>query len=87
MGKFREKTRLVKVGMSLNDAVAILGTPTKRQEAREDFLRHDERPRCAELGKENPLIEITWNGTGYIFRAFVVKEEIIATRIKRKNRK
>jgi hypothetical protein len=84
--EFLSKTRQVEVGMSLQKAVAIIGKPTKRQETREDLLRHDERPRYAELGKDNPLTEITWDGPGYIFRAFVVKDEIIAIRNKRKGR-
>ena len=83
-GEFLDKTHQVEVGMALQNAVAILGESTKQQKSREDFLRHDERPRWPELGKENPLTEITWDGTRYIFRAFVVKDEIIVTRIKRK---
>ena len=82
--EFLDRTHQVEVGMGLQDAVAILGEPTKQQESREVVLRHDERPRWAELGKDNPLTAITWDGSGYIFLAFVVKDEIIATRIKRK---
>ncbi len=82
--EFLDIIHQVEIGMSLQEVVEVLGEPTKRQESREDFLRHDERPRWAERGRENPLTEITWDGPGYIFRAFVVKDQIIATRNKRK---
>ena len=72
--------------MTLPQAVAILGEPTKKHGAKEHSLLHDERPRWTELGKDNPLIQITWDGPGYMFRAFVVKNEIIATRNERKGR-
>lgn len=81
--EFLDKTHQIEIGMSLQEAVAILGEPTKRQGSKEAYLRHDERPRWVELGKENSLTQITWSGTSYVFRAFVVSDEIIAIRLKR----
>lgn len=86
MGQFRDKTHLVKVGMSFNDAVAILGTPTKRQESKEESLLHEQRSRWVELGKDNPLTRFNWDRTGYRFYAYVVTDEIIATGVRRKSR-
>jgi len=82
--EFRNKTHQVEVGMSLQKAVAILGEPTKRREKQKGSQPpHDARPRWAELGKENPIMVITWDGPAYDFYVFVVSNEIIATRTHR----
>lgn len=86
-GGFLRKIHQIEAGMSLKQAVTILGKPTQQRESSERFLNHDERPKDIKLGESNPLIYVTWDGPGFKFGAYVVNGEIIATRVKRKGPK
>lgn len=85
--EFLDRTHQIEAGMSLQQAVSILGEPTRQQESSERFLHHDERPENVELGEKHPLIKFAWDGPGYVFHAFVVHDQIIATRIRDKRPK